>query len=995
MSRYNDFKAILDELFMLNAADLDFGIYRIMNQKRDDINRFLGNDLQHRVKSALHDTAKGVNDEHLRQKLIQAEESARNLGLSPNSVEAVRNLRLQLEAAPDLAELENTVYSHLATFFRRYYRGGDFVALRRYKADTYAIPYSGEEVKLYWANHDQYYIKTAEQFTRYQFTLPNGNAVVFTLAEADTERDNNKAATGKERRFVLAADDEHIFSLASDGQTLTIRFRYELTDKAAKQDALNAEAFEFLKSCIPAGFEHLLSPQPTEKQPGRTLFEKHLRDYTARHSFDYFIHKNLGAFLRRELDFFLKNEVLFIDDFDPNETNDLRQQLAVLHAIKTVAHIIIDFLAQLEDFQKRLWLKKKFVLETSWCITLDRIPPEFHARILANARQREEWEHLFDVQDGILQENFALLHPHLPVDTSLFDDEFTAELLAHFDNLDEQTSGLLLHGDNFHALNLLQERYHEQVQCVYIDPPYNTGPSEILYKNDFKNSSWLSLIESRLSLAKPLMTDEAILHVAIDDYALIHLCQLLDLMFPDYQRNMIIVNHHPQGGGGSNISRTHEYSIACIPSGLDILRGNEKEEGIEERSFMRSGTADNNFRRGRPNSFYAVLVDKNTKQIMGVEAPPQNSYSLEETTEGFKRIYPLSRDGSERVWRLSYESALKVAQNAGLKSSETFTIYQIVHHKKKRTTLFSNWTDRRYNAGTNGTNLISNMYNENTFSYPKSLYTVQDLIDASCYQEETPLILDYFAGSGTTAHAVINLNREDGGERKYVLVEMGEYFDAVTKPRVLKAAYSADWRDGKPTSAEKTGVSHIVKILRLESYEDTLNALELRRTAEQDLFLEQHPAVREDYTVRYMTDVESRESLLSPDMFRNPFDVRMRLVRGNAEREQRVDMVETFNYLLGLQVEHRYTAEGYCILKGTMRHDEKVLVVWRNLENPAHTDEALNEFLLKSRYNPLDGEFDKIYVNGDNTVENLKTGEERWKVVLTEEEFLRRMFALG
>jgi adenine-specific DNA-methyltransferase len=269
------------------------------------------------------------------------------------------------------------------------------------------------------------------------------------------------------------------------------------------------------------------------------------------------------------------------------------------------------------------------------------------------------------------------------------------------------------------------------------------------------------------------------------------------------------------------------------------------------------------------------------------------------------------------------------------------------------------------------------------------------LIDASCYQEETPLILDYFAGSGTTAHAVINLNREDGGERKYVLVEMGEYFDAVTKPRVLKAAYSADWRDGKPTSAEKTGVSHIVKILRLESYEDTLNALELRRTAEQDLFLEQHPAVREDYTVRYMTDVESRESLLSPDMFRNPFDVRMRLVRGNVEREQRVDMVETFNYLLGLQVEHRYTAEGYCILKGTMRHDEKVLVVWRNLENPAHTDEALNEFLLKSRYNPLDGEFDKIYVNGDNTVENLKTGEERWKVVLTEEEFLRRMFALG
>jgi adenine-specific DNA-methyltransferase len=1013
MSRYNDFKAILDELFMLDAADLDFGIYRIMNQKRDDINRFLGNDLQHRVKSALHDTAKGVNDEHLRQKLIQAEESARNLGLSPNSVEAVRNLRLQLEAAPDLAQLENTVYSHLTAFFRRYYRGGDFVALRRYKADTYAIPYSGEEVKLYWANHDQYYIKTAEQFTRYQFTLPNGKAVVFTLTEADTEHDNNKAAIGKERRFMLAANDEHALSLASDGQTLTIRFRYELTDKAAKQDALNAEAFAHLKSRIPAGFEHLLSPQPTDKQPGRTLLEKHLRDYTARHSFDYFIHKNLGAFLRRELDFFLKNEVLFLDDFDPNETNDLRQQLAVMHAIKTVAHIIIDFLAQLEDFQKRLWLKKKFVLETSWCITLDRIPSEFHARILANERQCEAWKHLFDVRGGGLQENFALTHPHLPVDTSLFDDEFTADLLAHFDNLDEQTSGLLLHGDNFHALNLLQERYHEQVQCVYIDPPYNTAASEILYKNEFKHSSWLCLMENRLLLSIQLLRHEGIVCVTIDDYEFHPLRYLLDsLMGSEAHLGTAPIRNNPQGRSTvKGFAINHEYALFFANEGVksvgrlertteQIARYNETDEnGLQYlwENFRKTGT--DSHRADRPKQFYPIYFDGTKVRVPSMEwNDTERSWdNIEEPKNNESKFFPIDENGTERVGKWGFEAVIEKPHHLRISEGQNNTL-QVYRRNYLNTlgALPSTWWDKaKYAAGSHGTNLLTDFFGvSHSFQFPKSVHAVADSIQVGTNNSKA-LILDYFAGSGTTAHAVINLNREDGGQRKYVLVEMGEYFDAVTKPRVLKAAYSADWRDGKPTSAEKTGVSQIVKILRLESYEDTLNALELRRTVEQDLFLEQHPALSEDYTVRYMTDVESRESLMSPAMFRNPFDVRMRLVRGNAEREQRVDMVETFNYLLGLQVEHRYRAEGYCILKGATRQGEKVLVVWRNLENPAHTDEALNEFLLKSRYNPLDGDFDRIYVNGDNTVENLKMGEERWKVVLTEEEFLRRMFALG
>jgi adenine-specific DNA-methyltransferase len=119
--------------------------------------------------------------------------------------------------------------------------------------------------------------------------------------------------------------------------------------------------------------QELSSLRPTEKNPNRTLLEKHLADYTARNTFDYFIHKDLGGFLRRELDFYIKNEVVHLDDIENETAPRVEQYLAKVKAIRRIAHKIIDFLAQLENFQKKLWLKKKFVVETQYCVTLDRI----------------------------------------------------------------------------------------------------------------------------------------------------------------------------------------------------------------------------------------------------------------------------------------------------------------------------------------------------------------------------------------------------------------------------------------------------------------------------------------------------------------------------------------------------------------------------------------------------------------------------------------------
>jgi len=226
------------------------------------------------------------------------------------------------------------------------------------------------------------------------------------------------------------------------------------------------------------------------------MLEKNLSDYTQKNTADYFIHKDLGAFLRRELDFYIKNEVLHLDDVQNAEKfADIEKNLRMIQCLRSIALDLITFLAHLEDFQKKLWLKKKFVVSAHYCVTLDRIirdAPDLLPVIAACKGQWEQWEKLgmLSTENGGLftqakvgTAEFLHAHPFLMADSSLFDEAFKAALLKSIDNLDEMVDGLLIHGDNFQALNLLQERYSDQVNCIYIDPPYNTAEASFLYKN--------------------------------------------------------------------------------------------------------------------------------------------------------------------------------------------------------------------------------------------------------------------------------------------------------------------------------------------------------------------------------------------------------------------------------------------------------------------------------------------------------------------------------
>ena len=388
--RQQRFIKLLEEIFEINKSDLDFGIYRILNIKRKEIEDFFRNRLPALIEKELAPFASAGNAE-IRTRIAEIEQQlgGKEIIVSmPDSVPLVaeyRKLQSKLAYDFDMAALESDVYSALYSFFNRYYEEGDFISKRRYKEGVYAIPYEGEEVKLYWANQDQYYIKTSENFKDYTF-MAEDITVHFRLVDATTEQNNNKESENEKRVFMIFVENQEeypgisTFSYDPEAKELVVRFTYDIpTDKKKKYADENYKA---IVSHIAAQHPELVarlmkntSANPKEQKP---LIQKHLEAYVAKNTFDYFIHKDLKGFLSRELDFYIKNEILHIDDIDSEDVNHNAVFFAKIRAIKKVARILIDFLAQLENFQKRLWLKKKFVVETNWCITLDNIDEIIH-----------------------------------------------------------------------------------------------------------------------------------------------------------------------------------------------------------------------------------------------------------------------------------------------------------------------------------------------------------------------------------------------------------------------------------------------------------------------------------------------------------------------------------------------------------------------------------------------------------------------------------------
>lgn len=1027
MSKYNELVIKLREIFQIDRPELDFGIYRILNARAGEINDYLENRLQAKVKAALSqsDTAQ---QEHIARELKEKEAQYQADGIDPGTVPKVKELREKLgRYQVGASEHENAVFSHLLAFFSRYYQDGDFISQRRYKGDTYAIPYAGEEVMLHWANKDQYYTKSGENFSNYSFKLDDGRTVHFRLATADTAKDNRKD-NDKERRFALVAaktvtrvdesGDEYEEELvpveevsgADGNKELIIRFEYTAQPKGTKQEALVTKAVDVVltDAAVKARWLALGNRAPTEKSPQRTLLERHLSDYTTKNTADYFIHKDLGGFLRRELDFYVKNEVMHLDDVqNAGAFADIEKNLRMIQCLRSIALELITFLAQLEDFQKKLWLKKKFVVSSHYCITLDRVPEALYPEIVENRKQWQRWHKLGmrpSEAPGTVDDLKA--HPCLMIDTALFPGIFRAKLLNEITDVDAITDGVVIHGDNFQAVSLISERYIGQFNYVYIDPPYNTTENAFAYKNQFKHSSWASLIHNRLSKSYRLISDDGVCAVAIDDTESGILREILGQIFggENYVSTVAIeVNPAGQNLRPNTPARSHDY-FHVYAKNIDkmdmLLRGltPEEEKAYKEQDADGFYLWDNLRRRGgnsrptdRPKQYFPLYASLAQKKVSV------------EPFDGCDEIWPIDPKGEKRIWRVNKDGAARFIESGDISILEKAGRIELVKKTrkpegKKPKTL---WYESGYSATTYGTKLLIDIIGAQIFSYPKALGLVTDAL--SYWLPPDGLVLDYFAGSGTTAHATIALNRNDGGSRKYAVVEQGEYFETVLKPRIQKVVYSAEWKNGKPTTPE-TGISHCFKVLKLESYEDTLSNLQLRRTSAQGDLLNTLPQqAKDDYLLNYLLDVESRGSLLSVENFKKPFDCTLNVGvdSAGAFESRKIDLVETFNYLIGLRVKHidMQTARGFATVTGTLPSDESCLVLWRDCDVLDY--EGVAKLCDKLAINPADNEFDVVYINGDHNISTVltQTAEEGGatrllKLRQIEPEFLERMFSV-
>ncbi|MBI1321647.1 site-specific DNA-methyltransferase [bacterium] len=1081
--KYEKLKTLLKELFQLDQPDLDFGLYRIMHAKAAEITQFLDRDLLPQVREEFSQY-KTADKSELEAQLTKVIAGLQVAEVDPETSPKVKELREKIASdSVDITGLESEVYDHLYGFFRRYYSEGDFLSKRVYKPGVYAIPYEGEEVKLHWANADQYYIKTSEYLRDYAFRLhPDDEQkpmrVHFRLVDAaEGEHGNVKAAEGKDRIFILASKDFASFEKGEQGPELVLRFEYRpatLTDwpddvrDGKKKPPTQKEMTELAVSRIMEagdGFAEWVKElgKPHEKADGEladySRLRAHLNRYVARNTFDYFIHKDLGGFLRRELDFYIKNEVMHLDDIEDQQAPRVEQYLSKIRVIRRIAIKIITFLAHLEDFQKKLWLKKKFVVETNYCIAIGSIPEEFYPEIAANDTQRQEWVDLLAINEiekdltspgysEPLTVEFLKAHPTLMIDTQYFSKHFCIRLLNGESDIDSRTDFLLVHSDNFQGVSFLNTRFRSAIQSICVDPPYNTGDDGFNYKDQYQHSSWAAMMLDRFNVAASTLAEEGVAFVNIDDNEYRHLWHVLTGAFgiQNYLGSMVWKRRSASAMSSQPLSLDHEYVLAFGRDARNSqLHGLAKSEEdypfFDEKTGKRYASTDLTIgmtRDQRPNQFYPIRNPRT-----GKEFPPNPNRvwrffpeTMEQVIADDLVIWPDEAEGNlERPRYKTYfdPDTMKAKPCSSWIDTANANDREIEEEENE----FS-LEILRSGMNSEGGRIVDRLFARREFAYPKPLSLIRSLVRAST--RDGDIVLDFFAGSGTTGHAIIVLNREDGERRKGILIELGEYFDTVLLPRFKKVTFASDWRDGKPrrslSEQERTRSPKIIKYIRLESYEDALNNLQLRRSKAQQTLLDaaqntEASRLKEQYMLGYMLNVETEgsQSLLNVQAFTDPTAYKLKVKRPGSDetREVNVDLLETFNWLIGLTVQHiaapqcfsakfERDSEGRLQLKGRLKQEEdgpywfrtvtgttpdgrKTLVIWRKRpggETPEGVEQdnlVLDEWFTKQGYSSKDSEFGLIYVNGTNNLENLRTPEDQWKVRLIEEDFHRLMFA--
>lgn len=715
------------------------------------------------------------------------------------------------------------LFDKLYTFFSRYFCESGSIYFRHLPAFSkiYERVYSSDEdIALSWKTQMLYYVKSDILVRSMPVTLEDKQhpahrkLFYFDASQVEHKRNNER----REFVFEFAKVEK-----SPEGNVVHFSVSYSQKGRKTKLETI------IRKARNAPGAKVMLSED--DLQDAFRVFKRQTEA-------DFFINKDARGFLREQFDLWLYQYMF------QEETIFEQKRLDQLQAIQQTAYDIIDFIAQFEDELRRAWEKPKFVRNVNYVVTLDKLPSELLAKITAHngaSAQVEEWRDL-----GLADEKFTMAELNkgqgeldladngpansacrfMPLDTKHF-KELEQEILASLGNLDEALDGELIHSENWQALNTLQKRYKGRVKCIHIDPPYNTKTSGFLYRNEYKHSCWLTMMENRVSVALNLLSEDGSFLCHIDENEYERLQLLMEGTALLNAGTAIWDKLNPMMGA-KGIATQHEYILwrtwhegnfylksanvqSILDKSADLIKKHNGVNDIVREEFSKWVLSNDELSGGE--RFYR-LIDSEGQVYRGV------AMGAPELRTDEKFHIPILHPDTKKPclpppngWSRTPENIKKLIEKGEILfgKDENIQPQRKVLLKKSRavSTVIQN--------GKRGKTEIKNLGLDFSYCHPTSLY--EELINAASINGNG-VVFDYFAGSGTTANAIINLNREEGDNRKYVLVEMGDYFHTVLVPRIKKIVYSKDWKDGKPVSRE--GVSHFLKYYTLEQYEETL-----------------------------------------------------------------------------------------------------------------------------------------------------------------------------
>jgi len=1016
-------QSFLNKLFQFESQDLDFGVYKILHYKRKEVKHYIDTLLVDTVKKELS-TLTESEAEHIDKQLAElandglvgawisatgkTQKDALVASDAQGRIKQYQKLDKQKRTLTVSKETENQIYNHLTTFFSRYYDKGDFVSKRRFgKSEKYMVPYNGEETHFHWANHDQYYIKSSETFEQYSFKLGN-YPVRFKLTEAKVEQGNVKA---DEHSFFILSEEAPVITkqeavIFFEYRPFTAEEKKEYTGNN-KQEVANNAAFESLKKTIGKNLETATLFTADSDSEAPVLLKK-LRHYTRKNTYDFFIHKDLKGFLTRELDFYIKSELINVDDLYVSDASEhfeaLEHNFRTIKVFKTLADSIIAFTSQIEEFQKKLWEKKKFVLGTEWIITFDRLVDyvgedaarPFLAQALKNKEQITEWRSLFGREHtpdltAIAEAKGETGYKKLPIDTVHFDQQYKEDLLNVLSgkvDIEEVSDGLIIHSDNYHGLLNLQEKYRRGIDCIHIDPPYNTDTSGFLYKNSFRHSSWMTMMKDRSLLAQQLIKDSGAHVTHIDENEYEKLSWIYDESGLNDMGTMIWDKGAPVTGT-HGLATQHEYVIWRSINRIKIIHTKEHVELMKSKvkSLLKThGSATEEaiseyrkwLKKTKKLSASEVIYDTfdetgdiyRSADMTATDFRTDSKYHIPLKHPVTNKKCPVPSNG----WRYKPETLQKLVQD-GLVifgSDENNT----PRKKMRLSENLSNQLSSMLRSGYRGKKELDQLGIAFPFAHSSEMYK---RISLPVMNKSNYVKLDYFAGSGTSFHASQKINLDQEIRTKTILIEQGSYVKDIILPRVKKVAYAYDWQGGKPKDGIMNGLGLFIKYQRFEQYEEALENVTFNADeAGQD-------ALKfSDYVPKYMLNFETKDSqtLVNTEAMKDPWNYKLRVWDGYTyDTEKAVDVVETFNYLIGLHVAKFVTKEleknKYQFVLGHTNDGKKVLVIWRSVKGWKAADYTKDAKVLKEQLNEY--KYDKLYINDQANIEGYEQIEDAFK----------------